>query len=224
MKNISSLIFPRFCSTFAARSNKNEPVQKIKVRAETAVAANPKKTTQENTQNEQRSKCAFNAMLEIRNALYRRLVDYVIVNESRMMDEAGGEDSYSFTLQQLDEQFLNKLNVVERAVGELNRCEHREGQTTTTTYEAVEIIARRQELPQKVADALAEHGDSDFLDLCVLRADDKTAEVLLVMAREDSGSPPVKTAKPERQEQGEHEQGDSGDESASGSGPESNAT
>jgi hypothetical protein len=186
------------------------------------VAEKPKDNSQL-SQNEQRSKRAFNAMLEIRNSLYRRLVDYVLANESRMMDEAGGEDSYSFTLQQLDEQFLNKLNVVERAVGELNRCEHREGQTTTTTYEAVEIIAKRQELPQKVADALAEHGDSDFLDLCVLRADEKQAEVLLVMAREDSGTPPVKPAKPERQEQGEHEQGESGEDSAGG-GPESNAT
>jgi hypothetical protein len=57
----------------------------------------------------------------------------------------------------------------------------------------------------------------------VLRADEKQAEVLLVMAREDSGTPPVKPAKPERQEQGEHEQGESGEDSAGG-GPESNAT
>ena len=61
---------------------------------------------------EQRSKRAFNSMVEIRNSLYRRLVDYILVNESRLMDEVSGEDTYSFTLQQLDEQFLNKLNVV----------------------------------------------------------------------------------------------------------------
>ena len=185
--------------------------------------ANSNSSANPNAAQEQRSKRAFNSMVEIRNSLYRRLVDYILTNESRLMDEVSGEDTYSFTLQQLDEQFLNKLNVVERAVGELTRCEHRDGQMTTTTYEAVEIMAKRHELPQKVADALAEHGESDFLDLCVLRADDKTAEVLLVMAREDSGTPAKPNARPERLEHGEQEQGEQGDDHAAG-GPENNAT
>ena len=166
------------------------------------------------TNQENRAKRAFSAMLEIRNALYRRLVEYVLTNENRMRDEVSGEDSYSFTLQQLDEQFLNKMNVIERTVSELTRCEYREGQTTTTTYEAVEVVARREELPQKIADALAEHGDSDFLDMCVLRADDKQAEVLLVMAREEHGTPAA-TPTPEKQrEQGE--QGDQGEDHSGG--------
>jgi hypothetical protein len=76
--------------------------------------------------------------------------------------------------------------VVERSVAELARGESRENQTTTTTYETVEVIAKREDLPQKVADALAEHGESDLLDICVLRADEKQAEILLVMAREDT--------------------------------------
>ena len=158
------------------------------------------------TKSETRTRRAFTVMSEIRNALYRRYVDYILANERRIRDEINGEDSYSFTLQQMDEQFLNKLNIVERAVAELTRSEFREGQTTTTTYETVEVIAKRDELPQKVADALAEHGESDFLDLCVLRADEKQAEVLLVMAREETGAPaPTSTpaARTERREQGE---------------------
>jgi hypothetical protein len=149
-------------------------------------------------------------MTEVRNALYRRYVDYILANEHRIRDEVNGEDSYSFTLQQLDEQFLNKLNIVERAVAELTRSEFREGQTTTTTYETVEVIAKREELPQKVADALAEHGDSDFLDLCVLRADDKLAEVLLVLAREEAGPPPqaAQTETKPHGEQGEQNSDD----------------
>jgi len=167
------------------------------------------------TNQESRAKKAFTAMSEIRNGLYRRLVEYVLANEHRIKDEVSGEDTYSFTLQQLDEQFLNKLNIVERAVGELTRCEYREGQTTTTTYEAVEVVARREELPQKIADALAEHGESDFLDLCVLRADDKQAEVLLVMAREENGPPaPVATPEPQQREQGE----EGGEEKGRGEG------
>ena len=186
---------------------------------------NPSPNTAPNVSaQDQRAKRAFNSMVEIRNSLYRRLVEYILTNENRLMDEVSGEDTYSFTLQQLDEQFLNKLNIVERAVGELTRCEHRDGQMTTTTYEAVEILAKRQELPQKVADALAEHGESDFLDLCVLRADDKQAEVLLVMAREDSGAPAKPAARPEKLETGEQESGEQGEDHSSGAGPENNAT
>jgi hypothetical protein len=181
---------------------------------ESAVAAKPNHNNASSQEN--RARRAFGAMTDIRSALYKRLVDYVLTNENRLRDEVSGEDSYSFTLQQLDEQFLNKLNIVERAVSELTRCEHREGQTTTTTYEAVEVIARRDELPQKVADALAEHGESDFLDMCVLRADDKQAEVLLVLAREESGNTAT-AARPEKQEHNEGEQGENKPGDAPGS-------
>ncbi|HYG77683.1 MAG TPA: hypothetical protein VEK08_21940 [Planctomycetota bacterium] len=170
--------------------------------------------SQNENKTEGRSKRAYSAMTEIRNALYRRYVDYILANECRIRDEVNGEDSYSFTLQQLDEQFLNKLNIVERALAELTRCEYREGQTTTTTYETVEVIAKRDELPQKVADALAEHGDSDFLDMCVLRADEKMAEVLLVLAREENG-PPASAQPAERKKHGE--QGEQGGEELGGS-------
>jgi uncharacterized protein (DUF2336 family) len=171
-------------------------------------------------QQDTRAKRAYQSMLEIRSALYKRLVDYVVANEGRIRDEVSGEDSYSFTLQQLDEQFLNKMNVIERAVAELARCEHpREGQTMTTTYEAVEVIARREELPQKVADALAEHGESDFLDMCVLRADDKQAEVLLVMAREETGTP-APAGQKEKQEQGEQGGEQSDDAQGSAGSPD----
>lgn len=132
-------------------------------------------------------KRAFGIMSDIRAQLFQRLAEYVLANEGRIRAETEGEETYSFCLQQMDELFLNKLNIVERAVAELGRNEGREGQTTTTTYETIEVVARREDLPQKIADALAEHGDSDFLDLSVLRADEKQAEVLLVLAREETG-------------------------------------
>jgi hypothetical protein len=154
--------------------------------------------------NDNRPRQAYNAMLEIRNSLYRRMVEYVLTNHGQMLSEVNGEDSYNFTLQQMDEQFLNKMNVIERALCELARCEQREGQMMTT-FETVEVVAKREELPQKVADALAEHGESDLLDLCVLRADEKQAEVLLVLAREDNAAcaPAPRVEKGGRGEQGE---------------------
>jgi len=129
---------------------------------------------------------AYGIMADIRGALYQKLAEYVLANEGRVRQEIMGEESYSFCLQQMDELYLNKLNIIERAVAELGRGSEREGQATTMTYETVEVVARREDLPQKVADALAEHGDADLLDVCVLRADDKQAEILLVLAREES--------------------------------------
>jgi hypothetical protein len=132
-------------------------------------------------------------MNEIRTRLYRRLADFVLKNEQRVRAETLGEETYSFCLQQMDDLFLSKLNVVERAVAELSRHDVRETQTTTTTYETVEVAARREDLPQRVADALAEHAESDLLGISVLRTDDKHAEVLLVMAREDVAPPQEQT-------------------------------
>jgi hypothetical protein len=151
------------------------------------VAARPAKV-QAHTQDE-RVKRAHGVMTDIRARLYRRLAEFVLANEARIRSETLGEETYSFCLQQMEDLFLNKLNVVERAVAELGRSDSREGQTTTTTYQTVEVSARREDLPQKVADALAEHGDSDLLDVCVLRADERHAEVLLIMAREDVTAP-----------------------------------
>lgn len=135
---------------------------------------------------DERVRRAYGIMADIRATLYQRLADYVLTHESRIRSETLGEESYSFCLQQMDELFLNKLNIVERAVAELSRSDARESQITTTTYETVEVVAKREDLPQKVADALAEHGESDLLEVCLLRSDDKQAEVLLVLAREDT--------------------------------------
>jgi hypothetical protein len=148
--------------------------------------------TQPATQDD-RVKRAYGIMNDIRGRLYRRLAEYVLTNERRIRSETLGEETYSFCLQQMDDLFLNKLNVVERAVGELSRHDPREGQPTTTTYETVEVTARREDLPQRVADALAEHGESDLLSINVLRADEKHAEILLIMAREDVVQPAAQT-------------------------------
>ncbi|MCW8133531.1 MAG: hypothetical protein KIS92_24515 [Planctomycetota bacterium] len=158
---------------------------------------NGKPTKVQPVKRDDRVRRAYGIMAEIRGTLYQRLADYVLANENRIRNETLGEESYSFCLQQMDELYLNKLGVIERAVAELGRSDQREGLTTTTTYETIEVVARREDLPQKVADALAEHGESDLLDVCVLSADEKQAEILLVLAREDTDAPaPSERAKP----------------------------
>jgi len=168
---------------------------------------------------ENRAKRAFKALSHTRGILYQRLSDFVLTNRARLRQEASGNDIGGFTHQQLEEQFLTKMSVLDRAMGELARPEPKEGQTTTTTYETIEVIAKREELPQKIADALAERGESDFLDLCVLRADEHGAEVLLVLAREDH-EVPATAARSEKQQQdgqsGQLGQNDFGDDLPNG--------
>ncbi|HLX61709.1 MAG TPA: hypothetical protein VKX17_10550 [Planctomycetota bacterium] len=168
---------------------------------------------------ENRAKRAYKALSGCRNTLYQRMSDYILSNRSRLRDEVGGTETTCYSLQQLDELFLSKMNVLDRAMCELARPEPKEGQTTTTTYETVEVIAKREELPQKIADALAERGESDFLDLCVLRADEHVAEVLLVLAREDH-EVPAQPATPNKKEQdgqsGQSGQSDIGDDLPNG--------
>ncbi len=162
---------------------------------------------------EDNKKRAFGIISDIRNSLLRRLAEYVLDNEGRIRSETMGEDSYSFCLQQMEEFYLNKLTIVERTVAELSRSDSREGQPMATTYEAVELVAPREELPQRVADALAEHGLSDFLDLVPLKIDDKQAEVLLVMAREESGIPLSITTDQDPAECLEEDEGKKGEDS-----------
>jgi hypothetical protein len=167
---------------------------------------------------ENRAKRAFKALSGLRSTIYTRLVDYVLLNRSRLREEASGQDLASYTHQQLDELFLTKMNILDRAMSEVARPEPREGQTTTTTYETVEVIAKREELPQKIADALAERGESDFLDLCVLRADEHSAEVLLILAREDQDVPVAQVRTDEKQDEQSGPSGPSGQSNKGGLG------
>lgn len=174
----------------------------------------------EKDKNEESSKRALLVMQDVRNALHRRLVGYVLNNAEGLRDESNSSENYNFLHQQMDEQILSKLCVASRALAELSQPDLREHQQMMmTTYETVEVIARREELPQKIADALAEHSESDFLDMSVLRADDQQAEVLLVLAREDNGLPPPSTPSAEarpRGGKGETESGEQGGENLGG--------
>ena len=156
-------------------------------------------------------------MHDVRSALHRRLVKYVLQHADGLREEAHSTDGYNFLHQQMDEQILAKLCAASRALGELNiQPEIREPQQLMTTYEAVEVTARREDMPQKIADALAEHSDSDFLNMSVIRADDQHAEVLLLLARQDTGQ--AAAAQPAAEARARGEQSEPGDQSGQ-SGP-----
>lgn len=158
------------------------------------------------------AKQAFQVMLDVRTALHKRLVKYVLQNAEGLREEAHSTDGYNFLHQQMDEQILAKLCTASRALGELNiQPEMREPQQLMTTYEAVEVTARREDMPQKIADALAEHSDSDFLNMSVIRADDQHAEILLLLARQDTGQAAA-TVQPAAEARARGDQSEPGDQ------------
>ena len=77
---------------------------------------------------------------------------------------------------------FNRINRVERSLHLLYRFNTHE---VTTTYEAVELKAARAELPQRVCDLLAERAGSTLLEVVTLRADDVTAELLVIFSKEE---------------------------------------
>ena len=57
----------------------------------------------------------------LQRTLIRRLMDYVVENESSLRMAVDGTEGYGFTLHQLDELFLGRLNIVERGIAELQK-------------------------------------------------------------------------------------------------------
>jgi hypothetical protein len=64
---------------------------------------------------------ALQVLSRIQRTLVKRLTDFVIANESGMRQAAEGSDGYGFVLQQVDELFLSRLNLIERTIGELHK-------------------------------------------------------------------------------------------------------
>jgi hypothetical protein len=64
---------------------------------------------------------ALQVLSRIQRALVRRLSEYVTENEAGLRQAAEGGDGYGFVLQQMDELFLARLNMVERTIAELHK-------------------------------------------------------------------------------------------------------
>jgi hypothetical protein len=57
----------------------------------------------------------------LQRTLLRRLTDFVLENEESLRRAAEGAEGYGYTLHQLDELFLSRLNLVERTLAELQK-------------------------------------------------------------------------------------------------------
>jgi len=64
---------------------------------------------------------ALGHLVEMQQALIRRLAAYVTENRSSLGMAADGVEGYGFSVHQLDELFLSRLNLIERTMAELQK-------------------------------------------------------------------------------------------------------
>lgn len=141
---------------------------------------------QHKTETLEQSRKAIRILDEVWRHLAVKLAQHVVEHAGQLRAETFNEESYGFALQQLEEKFLGRLSLVDRALSELQRMEQRlETREATTTFEAVTISANDTDLPQKIADLLAENASAEVVALELLRAREGKLDMLVVFARED---------------------------------------
>ena len=131
---------------------------------------------------ESRVRSAISVLNEIRLSLVERMAEFITGKQGQLKAEAQGRDSYSFTLQQVEERFLNKIGTLDRALHVLGRMDVRE---VSTTFEAIEVKGSRIDIPQKLCDVLAEHSNAEVVDIIPMNLDDTHGELLVVLSTEE---------------------------------------
>ncbi|MGH7143502.1 MAG: hypothetical protein ACREJ2_05125 [Planctomycetota bacterium] len=122
-------------------------------------------------------------LTELRKSLCQRMAQFVLTNERQLRAEITGRDTFNLMLGQMDELFLSKLGVLDRALYEVNRMEAPQASAEQTThFEVIEVRSAREELPQKIANLLAEHAEKSLLQLLPLRTTPEEAELLAVFS------------------------------------------
>jgi hypothetical protein len=107
---------------------------------------------------------ALQVLTRLQKALLRRLADYVLENEATLRQAADGAEGYGFSLHQLDELFLSRLNLVERAIAELQKSPAK----GSSRYRTLCFAARPDELEQKVNSRLEKMPEARILGISVL--------------------------------------------------------
>ncbi len=100
---------------------------------------------------------AVQILTRLQRTLLRRLAAYVVENEASLRQGADGTEGYGFSLHQLDEIFLSRLNLIERTMAELhkspaNGANRYRSMVFSSSREAVEceINSRLDKIPSKL--------------------------------------------------------------------------
>ena len=137
---------------------------------------------------------ALSALGRLQKTLVRRLTDYVIENEESLRLAAEGTEGYGYTLHQLDELFLSRLNLVERAIAELQKSPAR----GSSRYRTLCFPARPEALEQKINSRLEKMPEARILGISVSPSS-QAAPVSAARARSrrTTGSPDADARSPE---------------------------
>ena len=107
---------------------------------------------------------ALSALGRLQKTLVRRLTDYVIENEESLRLAAEGTEGYGYTLHQLDELFLSRLNLVERAIAELQKSPAK----GSSRYRTLCFPTQPEALEQRINSRLDKMPEARILGISVL--------------------------------------------------------
>jgi hypothetical protein len=106
---------------------------------------------------------ALSLLVKMQRTLIRRLGEYVAENESSLRLAADGAEGYGYTVHQLDELFLSRLNLVERTIAELQKYPA----GGASRYRTQCFVASRGEVEQEINSRLEKLSDARILGVSV---------------------------------------------------------
>ena len=106
---------------------------------------------------------ALQVLTRLQKALLRRLADYILENEATLRQAADGAEGYGFSLHQLDELFLARLNLIERTMAEL----HKSPMEGANRYRSLVFSAPREEVEHEINSRLEKMTSARVLGVTV---------------------------------------------------------
>jgi len=106
---------------------------------------------------------ALGHLVEMQQALIRRLAAYVTENRSGLKMAADGVEGYGFSVHQLDELFLSRLNLIERTIAELQK----HPAVGASRYRTLCFLASRAEVESEINSRLETLTEARILGVSV---------------------------------------------------------
>lgn len=125
---------------------------------------------------------AIKILSDIRDGIIGRMANHILEQQTQLRSEINSPDSYSFTMQKIEENYMNRINLIERALHELSRLDVRE---VSTTFEAIKVTGSHDELRQKLCDLLADRANAVLMDIVAMKIDDANSELMVVLSTEE---------------------------------------
>jgi len=139
---------------------------------------------------------ALGLLVKMQQALIRRLGEYVTENRSSLKMAADGVEGYGFSVHQLDELFLSRLNLIERTMAELQK----HPAVGASRYRTLCFLASRAEVEQEINSRLETLTEARILGVSVspsagpAEPDTEDADGLAESAADGLGEPAVESA------------------------------